>query len=151
MTLETLNKDMITAWKAGDLAKKNALVNMIDVIKKASMTSKGRTEITEALVDETLIKYQKAVQEQYDTCPDTEKYQQRKADYLIELGIVKEYAPQLLTDYDGIKSTILALLDEHGALVTKPNRGAVMKIIAPAMKGKADMAVVNRVVGELLT
>ena len=32
----------------------------------------------------------------------------------------------------------------------KSNRGAVMKIVMPQFKGKADMKVVNQVVGEIL-
>jgi uncharacterized protein YqeY len=160
MTIEILNKDMVTAWKAGDLARKNTLANMIDAVKKASMTSKGRVEITETLVNETLIKYQKTVQEQYDTCPDSAEdpkreaeLKQRKAGYLKELEIVKEYAPQMMTNYDQIKEAVMGLLSEYGpvdALSAKSNRGTVMKIVAPAMKGKADMSVVNKVVSELL-
>ena len=151
MTLEILNKDMIAAWKAGDMARKSALANMIDAVKKAGMTSKGRVEITEQLVDETLTKYQKAVQEQYDTCPDGEKYAQRKADYLIELNLVKEYAPQLVTDVATIQKMILAIAELDQAMtLTKSNRGYVMKTLDAQLKGKADMSVVNRVVGELL-
>lgn len=160
MTIEILNRDMITSWKQGDLFMKNVIANMIDVVKKASMTAKGRVEITEQLVDETLQKYQKTVQEQYDTCPDSAadpqrdaELKQRKADYLKELSIVKEYAPQLLTDYNEIKDAVVALLSEYGpvdALSSKSNRGTVMKLVAPAMKGKADMAVVNKVVNDLL-
>lgn len=160
MTIEILNRDMITSWKRGDLFMKNVIANMIDAVKKASMTAKGRVEITEQLVDETLQKYQKTVQEQYDTCPDSSadpqrdsELKQRKADYLRELSIVKEYAPQLLTDYNEIKDAVVALLSEYGpvdALRSKFNRGTVMKLVAPAMKGKADMAVVNNVVNDLL-
>ena len=153
MTIDVLNKDMITFWKLGEPFKKKVLANMIDAVKKASMTSKGRVEITEALVDETLAKYQKTVQEQYDTCPDGEEYAQRKADYLAELSLVKMYAPRMITDYEEVKQAVMAVLNEYGpveALCAKSNRGTVMKIVAPAMKGKADMSVVNKVVGELL-
>lgn len=160
MTVEILNNDMIAAWKAGDMIKKNALANMLDAVKKASMTKDGRLELTESLVNETLQKYQKMVQEQYDTCPETAdtaereaELKKRKADYLAELNLVKEYAPQLLTDYTEIKEAVVALLSEYGpvdCLSAKSNRGTIMKIVAPAMKGKADMAVVNKVVGQLL-
>lgn len=151
MTIDILNRDMVTAWKAGQTFQKNVLANMIDAVKKASMTSKGRVEITEQLVDETLIKYQKAVQEQYDTCPDSEKYADRKRDYLLELNLVKEYAPQMVTDVATIQKMILAIAEmDHAMALTKSNRGYVMKTLAAQLKGKADMAVVNKVVGELL-
>lgn len=156
MTIEILNRDMIMCWKQGDIFMKNVLANMIDAVKKASMTAKGRVEITEQLVDETLRKYQKTVQEQYDTCPDSAEdpardaeLKQRKADYLRELRIVKEYAPQLLTDPEVIEKTILSLVGDMP--LTKSNRGTVMKLVAPALKGKADMSVVNKVVGEMLS
>lgn len=154
MTIEILQRDMISARKSGDVARRVALSNMIDAINKASMTSKGRTAITEQLVDETLLQQQKLVQEQYDKCPSTDKYAELKQQYLAELNIVKEYAPKLLTDYNEIKETVIAILSEHGgveSLGPESNRGTVMKIIAPAMKGKADMRIVNTVVGDLLS
>ena len=155
MTIEILNRDMIMCWKQGDIFMKNVLANMIDAVKKASMTAKGRVEITEHLVNETLQKYQKTVQEQYDSCPDSAadpdrnaELKQRKSDYLRELRIVKEYAPQLLTDPEEIKKTIMSLVGDLP--LVKSNRGNIMKLIAPEFKGKADMSVVNKVVGELL-
>lgn len=158
MTIDILNKDMITAWKSGDMTRKNTLANMIDAVKKASMTSKGRVEITEALVNETLVKYQKTVQEQCDTCPDSAEdpkreaeLKQRKANYLKELEIVREYAPQMITDAAEIKAMILAIADaDTNMVLSKTNRGYVMKTLATQLKGKADMSIVNSIVGELL-
>lgn len=160
MTLVILNRDKVAAWKAGDTLRKNVLTNMVDAVNKASMTAKGRVTITEQLIDETLQKYQKTVQEQYDTCPDSAEdpkraaeLKARKEQYLKELNIVKEYAPQLLTDYNEIKEAVIAILSEYGpveALSSKSNRGTIMKIVAPALKGKADMSVVNKIVSELL-
>lgn len=157
MTLEILERDMVMCWKQGDLFMKGVLANMVDAVKKASMTAKGRIEITEQLVNETLQKYQKTVQEQYDTCPDSAddlqrdaELKQRKANYLRELRIVKEYAPQLMTDEKEIRNSIITMILANGEDFTKQNRGKIMKIVAPAMKGKADMSVVNKVVSELL-
>ena len=158
MTIEILEKDMVQAWKAGQLFQKGILANMIDAVKKASMTSKGRVEITEELVNETLMKYQKTIQEQYDTCPDSAEdprrdaeLKERKRNYLLELNFVKGYAPQLVTDTATIQKMILAIaeLDPVMAL-TKANRGYIMKTLAAQLKGKADMSIVNRVVGEML-
>ena len=154
MTIENLQNDLVVARKSSDRYRVTALSNMIDAVKKASITSKGRVEITEQLISETLTKYQKIVQEQYDSCPDTTEYSDRKQKYLTELNIVKEYAPQLLTDYNEIKELVVSILSEYGpvdCLSTNSNRGAVMKIVAPAMRGKADMSIVNKVVGDLLS
>lgn len=158
MTLEILEHDMKQAWKAGQLFQKGVLANMIDAIKKASMTPKGRLEITEQLVNETLMKYQKTVQEQYDTCPDSSddpkrdaELKQRKLDYLHELNLVKEYAPQLVSDPEEIKAMIKAIAEADPKMaLSKVNRGYVMKTLSGQLRGKADMAIVNKVVSELL-
>lgn len=155
MTLETLQMDMVKYWKAKLVFEKNVLSNMIDAVKKAAMTPKGRVEITEQLVNETLMKYQKTVQEQYDTCPDSAEdperdaeLKERKADYLAELNLVKEYAPQLMNSYENIKNVVLVAAT--GLELTKSNKGQLMKRVVPLLKGKADMSVVNKVVSELL-
>jgi uncharacterized protein YqeY len=158
MTLEILERDMKLAWKAGQLFQKGVLASMIDAVKKASMTSKGRVEITEQLVNETLIKYQKTVQEQYDTCPTTAddskreaELRERKADYLRELNLVKEYAPQMVTDVATIQKMILAIAEaDPNMALSKTNRRYVMKTLSTQLKGKVDMYVVNKVVSELL-
>lgn len=155
MTLEILQRDMIMYWKAGKAFQKNVMIGMIDAVKKAAMTPKGRVEITEQLVNETLMKYQKTVQEQYDTCPDSAEdpkrdaeLKERKADYLAELTLVKEYAPQLMNSYENIKNVVLVAAT--GLELTKSNKGQLMKRVVPLLKGKADMSVVNKVVEDLL-
>ena len=146
MTLEKLQSEMIQAMKNKDKVRKSVLSGMIDSVKKASMTNNGRIEITEKLVDEVLLKYQKMVQEQIDTCPTdrTETLEEYKA----QMAIVTEFAPTLITDENEIRNMILNVV--YGIEFTKSNRGKIMKIIAPMFKGKADMSVVNKVVGVML-
>lgn len=148
MTLEILQAARIVAMKTGDMATKNVLSSMIDACQKAAITPKGRVEITEQLVDETLIKYQKTIQEMIDTCPADRT--ELLAKYLIEMKVVKEYAPQLLTDPEGIRIKIAELLSATNIEILAQNKGQIMKCIMPHFKGKADMKIVNQVVGEML-
>ena len=147
MKLEVLQKEKITAMKNKDEKRKAVLSEMIDMVQKASITAKGRVEITEQLVDETLIKYQKMTQEMIDTCPAdrTDKLNE----YTAAMAIVKEYAPQLITDEETIRFFVL---NELGLEIemTKKNRGQIMKIVMPILKGKVDMAVANKVISDLL-
>ena len=148
MTLEILQAARTAAMKTGDMATKNVLSSMIDACQKAAITSKGRVEITEQLVDETLIKYQKTIQEMIDTCPADRT--ELLVKYLIEMKVVKEYAPQLLTDPEEIRIKIAELLSATNTEVLAQNKGQIMKCIMPHFKGKADMKIVNQVVGEML-
>lgn len=148
MTLNTLQIAKMKALKSGDTLSKNVLANMIDAIQKATITSKGRIEPTEELVDEALIKYQKSVQEQIDTCPTDRKA--TLAVYKAELEIVKLYAPQLLTDKEEIKTRVEELAGAAGIELVKTSRGALMKFLSANLKGKVDMKIVSAIVGELL-
>lgn len=149
MTLEVLQNEMITAMKNKDRLRKSVLSGIVDTVKKASMTSKGRVEITEQLVNEVLLKYKKMVQEQIDTCPvnRTETLNEYKA----QMAIVAEFAPTLITDENEIKYLILDIISINNDVeLTKANRGYIMKIIAPVLKGKVDMGVVNKVLSGML-
>lgn len=148
MNLEILKAEKNTAMKEHNEIRKNALNNMIDAIQKAAITPKGRIEITDQLVDEVLIKYQKSVQEQIDTCPAART--DLVAAYNAEMNIVKEYAPQLMTDAGEIRAMILTITSQNNIALVKSNRGMVMKTITPYFKGKADMKIVSQVVGEIL-
>ena len=148
MTLDMLQTAKLEAMKSQDIARKTAINNMIDAIQKASITAKGRVEITETLINEVLIKHQKSIQEMIDTCPAA------RADLLVlyeaEMAVVKEFAPQLLVNRGEIEQIINNILNGEVAL-TKANRGNIMKLITPHFKGKADMKIVSQVVNEMLS
>ena len=148
MTLENLQAARTAAMKAGDMATKNVLSNMIDACQKATITSKGRVEITEQLVDEVLIKYQKTIQEMIDTCPANRTDLMDK--YVAEMAVVKEFAPQLITDSQTIKDRMFTLVMNAGLTPDKKNKGAIMKLASAEFKGKADMKIVSQVVAEML-
>lgn len=147
MTLEVLQNSMIKAMKNKDKRRKSVISGMVDAVNKAAMTNNGRIEITEQLVNEVLLKYKKMTQEQLDTCPvdRTETLEEYKA----QMAIVAEFAPTLITDETEIRNMVLDVINNEIEL-TKSNRGKIMKIIAPVFKGKADMSVVNKVLGGML-
>lgn len=148
MTLEMLQSAKIAATKARDTETKRVLSDMIDACQKASITSKGRVEITEQLVDETLIKYQKTVQEMIDTCPSS--YEDKLKQYKADMEIVKQYAPQLITDKETIANRVKEIAGAQGIELVKANRGALMRFISAELKGKADMKIVSAIVGDIL-
>lgn len=147
MTLEKLQSEMIQAMKNKDKLRKSVLSGMIDAVKKASMTNNGRVDITEQLVDEVLLKYKKMIQEQIDTCP-AERIETLE-EYKAQMAVVAEFAPTLITDETEIHYLILDIVNNEHEF-SKSNRGILMKIIAPVLKGKADMSIVNKVLGGML-
>ena len=148
MQLETLQSAMIAAMKSKDKPRKAVLSGMIDAVKKAAIDKRCRDNVPESLVDETLLKYKKMVQEQIDTCP-AERVETLE-DYKRQMTVVMEFAPTLITDEDEIERLIFMYADSTHLPLIKSNRGQVMKLAAANLKGKADMSVVSKVVGGML-
>lgn len=147
MTLEKLQSEMIQALKNGDKFRKQVIADLVGSVKTAAINKNCRDNITEALVDEVLLKCKKTAQEMIDTCPADRI--ETLAEYVKQFDIIDEFAPKLMTDDEEIRNLILDAINGEIEM-TKANRGKVMKIIAPVFKGKADMSVVSKVVGDML-
>ena len=143
MQLEQLRKDMMAAMKARDKERKDAISALVSAVKKNAIDAGCRDDIPEDMVNSTIMKELKTVQEQIDSCPKdrADLLQQYQTRY----DIMKEYAPKLLS-----KEEVKAILQERYAdvLATK-NKGQIMKSVMQELKGKADGKVINEVVTEL--
>ena len=148
MTLEKLQSEMVQALKDGNKLRKQVLSELVGAVKKAAIDKKCRDNIPETLVDETLLKYKKVVREQIDTCPADRP--QMLENYKDQMKIVAEFAPVLMTSPVQIEIAVRRLILDNNIEPVKSNRGAIMKIVAADLKGKADMGVVSKVVGEIL-
>ena len=138
MTLDTLQAAMIASMRTGDKARKTAISNYIAAIKKVAIDKGCRDNIDEKFVNTELIKIQKSVKEQVDTCPETRPDLLEK--YKAELEIINEFAPQLITDSTEIINIIKSASD---TILTKKE---YMKFFNMNYRGKVDMKVVNEVV-----
>lgn len=148
MTLEMLEKEMTQARRNRDTVRITAISGLVNAVKVAAINERCKDNITEEFVNNILIKEQKTVQEMIDTCPADRTDLMKE--YKNRMAIVKEFAPQLLTDATEIKNQIMDAVNGEIEF-TKNNKGKIMKIIAPIFKGKADMKIVNQVIGEMLT
>ena len=131
---EVIKAEMTAALKSGDKLRRLTLADMVATIDKAATSGKTRVEITDAFVDEVLTKYKKTVQEMVDTCPDTEKYAEKKAEYLMKLAIAAEYAPTVIDDVDEIKKMINLWGCGNQVSIVTQNKGVIMKMIMPWLK-----------------
>lgn len=148
MTLEKLQSEMIQAMKNKDKFRKQVISELIAAVKKAAIDKNCRDNITEEMVDEVLLKCKKTAQEMIDTCPADRI--ETLEEYKKQMSIISEFAPELITDETTLSQMVLTSLEEANIEPTKQNKGLVMKTVMPMFKGKAEMAIVNKVIGELL-
>ncbi len=143
MKFETLQKDMIAAMKARDKARKDAISSLISDVKKVAIDAGKRDNIDDELVNQVIIKSLKTAKEQIDTCPDDRA--ELKQEYQFRYDVIKEYAPAMMSEDE-----IRAFINEKFAdVIATKNKGAIMKEIMPALKGKADGKAINMIVAEL--
>lgn len=138
MTIEKLQSEMIAALKGGNKERKNFISNYIAAIKKAAIDKGCRDNITEQFVNTELIKIQKSVKEQIDTCPATRLDLLEK--YETELKVINEFAPALISNPNRIAEI---LRDEYEGTLDKKN---LMKFLNTNFRGRMDMGIAAKVV-----
>lgn len=143
MEFEKLQKDMVTAMKAKDKARKDAISSLISAVKKAAIDEGCRDDIKPDMVDRVILKELKTVKEQIDTCPASRA--DLKAEYQFRYDVINEYAPSLMSA-DEVRSY---LSEKFADVIATKNKGQIMKIVMADLKGKADGKVINQVVSEL--
>lgn len=144
-TKARLAEDMKTAMKAKDTARLSTIRMINSAIKNKEIDQ--RRELTDeevAAVISTAVKQRRDSIEQFKTGGRLDLVEKEEA----EAAILLSYLPQQLTE-DQIRDIVKSAIAETSAASAK-DMGKVMKVIMPKTKGKADGALVNKVVKELL-
>ena len=146
MTIEKLNEMIHSALKTGETLQVEVLRSVLAAVKKASIDE--RCEITEELIDKMLLKEQKIIQEMIDTCPTFR--QDLLEEYRAKKDIIDFFAPIILKEPAEVRFMVEQILAEEDIDLKSANKGQVMKIVMPKIKGKVDMKVANQCITELL-
>jgi uncharacterized protein YqeY len=144
MTLEVLQKEMISAMKAKDKIRKDTISSLIGAVKKMAIDEKCKDNITEELVNRVILKEKKTMQDMIDTCPADRE--DTLAEYNQKMAIIEEFVPQMMNEEEVRKAVynIIATVD-----IQQTGKGAIMKAVMPKLKGKADGKLINKVVTEI--
>ena len=137
---------MVEAMKAKDKARKDSLSMLLSALKNAQIDK--REPLTEDEENAVVKKEIKSTQETYDLAPaDREDIRQEAA---ARIAVYKEFAPEDMSP-EQIKEVIAAVLSELGIENPGPkDKGAIMKVLMPRVKGKADGKMVNQILGEMM-
>jgi uncharacterized protein YqeY len=150
MVLSILQEEMIAAMKAKKKLRKEVISSLIGAIKKVAIDEKCKDNITEELVNKVILKEKKTMQEMIDTCPANRPL--ILAEYKQKLDIINEFVPKMMSEEE-IRNIIKQNLEElvaNGIDTSPKAKGMVMKNIAPTLKGKADMGMVNKILSDIL-
>ena len=143
---DVVRKAMVEAMKAKDKARKDSLSMLLSALKNAEIDK--REPLTEDEENAIVKKEIKQTRETMETAPaDREDI---KNEAVARLAVDEEFAPADLTE-DQIRQVIAGVLSELGIEEPKKSdKGAIMKVLMPRVKGKADGKAVNEILAGML-
>jgi uncharacterized protein YqeY len=145
--IDEVRSAMFDAMKAKDKPRKDALSMLLSALK-AKFIDK-RCDLTEDEENAIIMREIKQSQETFESlsADKTEMIDECK----LRIKIYSEFAPQQLGE-DEIKKIVKSVIAELKLdNPTVKQKGLVMKNLMPKVKGKADGALVNKIVGEFLS
>lgn len=139
--IEEVRSAMVAAMKAGDKESKESLSLLLSALKNKAIDK--REDLTPEEETQVILKEIKQTKETLEMTPAD------RTDIIAEcknrLSILESYAPKMM-DEEEIKSVISQVLTELGIdTPTGKDKGPIMKVLMPKVKGKADGKLVNEV------
>ena len=139
--IDVVRAAMVQAMKSKDKDKKDALSMLLSALKNAEIDK--RSLLTEDEDNAIVKKEIKQCQETYDSAPSDRT--DIKEEAALRIAVYKEFAPEDMS-VEQIKEVIQSVLEELEIEKPAPaDKGKIMKILMPKVKGKADGKVVNEV------
>ena len=139
MTIEMLEQERNLARKVGNSER---LLLLNDIIAKARVketAGKKKIELTEQLVNDTLVEYRKMLKDGIKQMPEGHSV---RVMYESQLVILEEFCPAVLEDEVQIENLIVKTLYSNNVEVGRKNKGKMMKVLMPALRAQyADMDV----------
>lgn len=144
--IDEIRAEMMKAMKNKEKERKETLSMLLAALKNKAIDKRADLTVEEEY--EVIKKEMKQTKETMDLAPAdrTDIIEQCKA----RLAVLSEFAPEEMSE-DAIKAAIQEVIDSLG--ITEPtgkDKGKIMKELMPRVKGKADGALVNKLVGEIL-
>ena len=144
--IDKVRAEMVTAMKNHDKERKESLSMLLSALKNKAIDK--REDLTEAEEFEVVKKELKQTKETMEVAPAdrADIIEQCKA----RIAVLSEFAPEEMSEEE-IRKTINEVIAALG--IENPSardKGKVMKEVMPKVKGRADGALVNRIVGEVL-
>ena len=144
--IDQVRAAMVEAMKAKDKERKDSLSMLLSALKNAQIDE--REELTEAEENAVVKKEIKQTQETYDLAPADR--QDIRDEAAARIAVYKEFAPEDMS-VEQIREVIGQVLAKLGIETPSPkDKGAIMKVLMPLVKGKADGKVVNETLAQMM-
>lgn len=137
--IDEVRADMVKAMKAGDKESKETLSMLLAALKNKAIDK--RSDLTAEEETQVILKEIKQTKETLEMTPAD------RTEIIDEcnkrLAVLEQYAPKMMDEAE-IRAIIDATLSEVGIEAPEAkDKGKIMKVLMPKVKGKADGKLVN--------
>ena len=144
--IDLVRSEMMNAMKQKNKARKDALSLLLAALKAKAIDK--REDLTPEEEDAVVLREMKQAQETMDSAPADRG--DIKEECRTRLEVFSEFAPKQMGEEE-IQAVIDQVLEELGlSSPTAKEKGLIMKHLMPKVKGKADGALVGRLVAARL-
>ena len=133
MTIEKLEQERNLARKNGNSERLLVLNDIIAKARAKETAGKKKIELTEQLVNDTLVEYRKMLKDGIKQMPEGHAV---RAMYETQMEILSEFCPPVLEDENQIKNLITEVLYMDNIGISRKNKGRMMKALMPALRAK---------------
>ncbi|MDO4474278.1 MAG: GatB/YqeY domain-containing protein [Eubacteriales bacterium] len=142
--IDEVRADMVKAMKAGEKDTKDTLSLLLAALKNKAIDK--RADLTPEEETQVVLKEIKQTKETLELTPE------HRTDIIEEckkrLSVLENYAPKMM-DAAEIEGIISATLEELEITApTGKDKGKIMKVLMPKVKGKADGKLVNELLSK---
>lgn len=144
--IDIVRAAMVEAMKAKDKSRKDSLSMLLSALKNAEIDK--RSPLTEDEENAVVKKEIKQTQETYDLAPADRT--DIKEEAAARLAVYKEFAPEDMS-VEQITAVIREVLAElEIETPSGSDKGRIMKVLMPRVKGKADGKLVNETLAGMM-
>ena len=148
MTIEMLEQERNLARKNGNSERLLLLNDIITKARAKETAGKKKVELTEQLVNDTLVEYRKMLKDGIRQMPEGHSV---RVMYEGQLVILNEFCPPVLEDEIQIENLIIKTLYANQVEIGKKNKGKMMKVLMPVLRAQyADMDVAMPIIDFLI-
>ncbi|MBQ5445467.1 MAG: GatB/YqeY domain-containing protein [Lachnospiraceae bacterium] len=144
--IDNVRSEMVAAMKNKDKERKEALSALLSALKNVAIDK--RADLTDAEEATVVLKEIKQLHDTLEQTPADRTDIIEQCNFRIK--VYEEFAPKMMSE-DEIKEQVSAVIAELGIDEPKASdKGKIMKLLMPKVKGKADGSLVSKVVGDFL-
>lgn len=149
MTIEMLEQERNLARKNGNSERLLVLNDIIAKARAKETAGKKKIELTEQLVNDTLVEYRKMLKDGIKQMPEGHAV---RVMYETQMEILSEFCPPVLEDEVQIENLITKILYMDNIGISRKNKGRMMKALMPALRAKyVDMDIAMPIIDFMIS